>query len=78
MLRRGRAQWQQRHVSPRLRPVVGGAANDVLDRFAAAVAEPGYAILAVSALGGALRELGRDADVAAGVEACLDVIAAAA
>ena len=43
-----------------------------------AVAEPGYAILAVSALGGALRELGRDADVAAGVEACLDVIAAAA
>lgn len=40
------------------------------------VAEPTYAIVAVSALGGALRELGQQADVAAGVEACMSVIAA--
>jgi pyridoxamine--pyruvate transaminase len=40
------------------------------------VAEPIYATVAVAALGGALRALGRKADVAAGVEAALAVIAA--
>ncbi|MGF1608340.1 MAG: pyridoxamine--pyruvate transaminase [Kiloniellales bacterium] len=40
------------------------------------VAEPIYATVAVAALGGALRKLGRKADVAAGVEAALAVIAA--
>lgn len=40
------------------------------------VAEPSYAIIAVAALGGALREMGHKADVAAGVEACMAVIAA--
>ncbi|NIA69742.1 alanine--glyoxylate aminotransferase family protein [Pelagibius litoralis] len=42
------------------------------------VAEPSYAIIAVTALGGALREMGHKADVAAGVEACMAVIAAQA
>ncbi len=40
------------------------------------VAEPIYAVVAVTALGGALRELGFKADVAAGVEAVLARIAA--
>ena len=40
------------------------------------VAEPIYAAVAVTALGGALRKLGQKADVAAGVEACMKVIAA--
>ncbi|MGD1879960.1 MAG: pyridoxamine--pyruvate transaminase [Kiloniellaceae bacterium] len=40
------------------------------------VAEPSYAVVAVTAFGGALRELGLKADVAAGVEACLATIAA--
>ena len=39
------------------------------------VAEPIYATVAVTALGGALRKLGRKIDVAAGVEAALAVIA---
>ena len=37
-------------------------------------AEPIYAVVAISALGGALRSLGFDADVGAGVEAALAVI----
>jgi len=40
-------------------------------------AEPIYAVVAVSALGGALRSLGHNADVSAGVEAAMGVIAAA-
>jgi len=40
-------------------------------------AEPVYSVVAVSALGGALRSLGHNADVNAGVEAAMDVIAAA-
>lgn len=40
------------------------------------VAEPIYATVAVAALGGALRKLGKQADVAAGIEAALAVIAA--
>jgi pyridoxamine--pyruvate transaminase len=40
------------------------------------VAEPIYAVVAVTALGGALRDLGFKADVAAGVEAVLAKIAA--
>jgi pyridoxamine--pyruvate transaminase len=42
-----------------------------------AVAEPAYAILAVSALGAALRALGRNTDIGAGVEAATDVVLAA-
>jgi pyridoxamine---pyruvate transaminase len=38
------------------------------------VAEPIYAVVALTALGGALRKLGRKADVAAGVEAAMSVI----
>jgi pyridoxamine---pyruvate transaminase len=41
------------------------------------VAEPPYAMLAVSALGGALRALGRNTDIGAGVEAATDVVLAA-
>jgi pyridoxamine--pyruvate transaminase len=37
-------------------------------------AEPIYAVVAVTALGGALRKLGFGADVGAGVEAALAVI----
>ena len=37
-------------------------------------AEPIYAVVAITALGGAIRELGGSADVAAGVEAALEVI----
>ncbi|MEM7124380.1 MAG: alanine--glyoxylate aminotransferase family protein [Pseudomonadota bacterium] len=40
-------------------------------------AEPIYAVVAISALGGALRKLGHNADVNAGLEATMDVIAAA-
>ena len=39
------------------------------------VAEPIYATVALTALGGALRKLGRKVDVAAGIEAALQVIA---
>ncbi|MBX6321128.1 MAG: alanine--glyoxylate aminotransferase family protein [Rhodospirillaceae bacterium] len=39
-----------------------------------AVAEPAYAIVAISALGGALRALGRNTDVGAGVEAAMAVV----
>jgi pyridoxamine--pyruvate transaminase len=42
-----------------------------------AVAEPAYAMIAVSALGGALRALGRNTDVGAGVEAAMGVVLAA-
>ncbi len=38
------------------------------------VAEPIYATVALTALGGALRQLGRKVDVAAGIEAALQVI----
>jgi pyridoxamine--pyruvate transaminase len=38
------------------------------------VAEPIYALVAITALGGALRKLGRKVDVAAGVEAAMSVI----
>ena len=38
------------------------------------VAEPFYAVVAVTAFGGALRQLGKKADLAAGVEAALAVI----
>ena len=38
------------------------------------VAEPIYATVAITALGGALRKLGRKVDVAAGIEAALQVI----
>ena len=41
------------------------------------VAEPIYAVVAVTALGGALNRLGFKADVAAGVEAAREVIEAA-
>jgi pyridoxamine--pyruvate transaminase len=41
------------------------------------VAEPIYAVVAVSALGGALRQLGRSVNVGAGVEAAMAVIAEA-
>jgi len=41
------------------------------------VAEPIYAVVAVTALGGALRKLGFKCDVGAGVEAAMSVIAAA-
>ncbi len=41
------------------------------------VAEPGYAIVALTALGGALRALGRNIDVGIGVEAAMAEIAAA-
>src|SRR5262249_61269964 len=40
-------------------------------------AEPIYAVVAVTALGGALRKLGFKCDVGAGVEAAMGVIAAA-
>jgi pyridoxamine--pyruvate transaminase len=40
------------------------------------VAEPIYAVTAISALGGALRKLGRPVDVGAGIEAAMQVIAA--
>lgn len=40
------------------------------------VAEPVYAVVAVSAIGGALRRLGHKADIGAGVEAAARVIAA--
>ena len=40
-------------------------------------AEPIYAVVALTALGGALRSLGHNADVGAGVEAAMDVIATA-
>jgi pyridoxamine--pyruvate transaminase len=40
-------------------------------------AEPIYAVVAVSALGGALRSLGHNADVAAGIEAAMGTIATA-
>ncbi|MGH6932062.1 MAG: alanine--glyoxylate aminotransferase family protein, partial [Dongiaceae bacterium] len=38
------------------------------------VAEPIYAIVALTALGGALRKLGRKCDLAAGIEAAMAVI----
>ena len=38
------------------------------------VAEPIYATVALTALGGALRQLGRKVDVAAGIEAALQII----
>ena len=38
------------------------------------VAEPIYAVVAITALGGALRKLGRKVDVAAGVVAAMAVI----
>jgi pyridoxamine--pyruvate transaminase len=38
------------------------------------VAEPIYATVALTALGGALRRLGRKVDVAAGIDAALQVI----
>jgi pyridoxamine--pyruvate transaminase len=38
------------------------------------VAEPIYAVVAITALGGALRKLGRKVDVAAGVDAAMSVI----
>jgi pyridoxamine--pyruvate transaminase len=38
------------------------------------VAEPIYATVAITALGGALRKLGRKVDVAAGIEAALQAI----
>jgi pyridoxamine--pyruvate transaminase len=41
------------------------------------VAEPIYAVVAVTALGGALRRLGKSVNVAAGVEAAMAVIAEA-
>jgi pyridoxamine--pyruvate transaminase len=41
------------------------------------VAEPVYAVVALTALGGALRQLGRKTDVAAGVEAAMAVIQSA-
>ena len=41
------------------------------------VAEPVYATVAITALGGALRRLGHKCDVAAGLAAAMDVIAAA-
>ncbi len=41
-------------------------------------AQPIYAVVAVTALGGALRQLGFEADVGAGVEAAMNVIEAAA
>ena len=41
------------------------------------VAEPIYATVAITALGGALRQVGHRADVAAGLTAAMDVIAAA-
>lgn len=41
-------------------------------------AQPIYAVVAVTALGGALRQLGFEADVSAGVEAAMKVIEAAA
>jgi pyridoxamine--pyruvate transaminase len=40
------------------------------------VAEPIYATIAITALGGALRRLGRKSDVATGIEAALQVIEA--
>jgi pyridoxamine--pyruvate transaminase len=40
------------------------------------VAEPIYATVAITALGGALRKLGRKTDIAAGIEAALAVIEA--
>ncbi|MEM7169818.1 MAG: alanine--glyoxylate aminotransferase family protein [Pseudomonadota bacterium] len=39
-------------------------------------AEPIYAVVAITALGGAIRELGGTADVAAGIEAAMEVISA--
>ncbi len=41
------------------------------------VAEPVYAVVAITALGGALRKLGRKVDVSAGINAALQVIEAA-
>jgi pyridoxamine--pyruvate transaminase len=41
------------------------------------VAEPVYAIVALTALGGALRKLGKKIDVSAGINAALQVIEAA-
>jgi pyridoxamine--pyruvate transaminase len=38
------------------------------------VAEPIYATVAITALGGALRKLGKKVDVAVGIEAALQVI----
>jgi pyridoxamine--pyruvate transaminase len=40
------------------------------------VAEPIYATVAITALGGALRKLGRKTDIAAGIEAAMSVIEA--